>query len=93
MNTSISFDTLLKGIVEQVVNPLIVLLTMGAFVVFLWGVFLLVKNSGDDTKRAEAQSAIFWGIIGLVIIFGVYGILNIATATFGLNAVTPITTQ
>jgi len=26
-----------------------------------------------------------WGIIGLVIIFGAYGIINIALGTFGLT--------
>ncbi len=82
---------LLTGVVTQIVNPLITLLAGGAFVVFLWGVFMLIKNAGDDAERATAQSAILWGIIGLVIIFGAYGILNIATATFGLAPVTPIT--
>ncbi len=85
------FDKLLHNIIVQIINPAIVLIAGGAFVVFLWGVFSLVKNAADDTRRAEAQRAILWGIIGLVIIFGAYGILNIATATFGLKAVTPLT--
>lgn len=89
--TGISFDKLLTNIVEQIVNPIILLLSAGAFAIFLWGVFIFIKNAGDETKRAEAQSAILWGIIGLIIIFGAYGILNIATATFGLKQVVPIT--
>ncbi len=88
-----NFDSLLQGIVIQIVNPLIMLIASGAFVVLLWGIVLFVKNAGDSTKRAEAQRAILWGIVGLVVIFGTYGILNIATATFGLPGVYGITTS
>ncbi len=86
------FNSLLQGIITQIVNPLIMLIASAAFVVLLWGIVLFVKNAGDSTKRAEAQRAILWGIVGLVVIFGTYGILNIATATFGLQSVHPITT-
>jgi len=86
-----SFNHFLNNIIIQIINPLIVLISAAAFVVFLWGIFLFIKNAGDDTKRADAQRAILWGLIGLVIIFGVYGILNIALATFGLPPVAPIT--
>ena len=82
-----SFNHLLNNIIIQIVNPLIILISAGAFVVFLWGVFIFIKNADDDTKRAEAQRAILWGFVGLIIIFGVYGILNIALGTFGLPPV------
>lgn len=86
-----SFNHLLDNIIIQIINPLIILISAGAFVVFLWGVFIFIKNASDDTKRAEAQSAILWGLIGLAIIFGVYGILNIALNTFGLTSVSSLT--
>ncbi len=86
-----SFDHLLNNIIIQIINPLIILISAGAFAVFLWGVFIFIKNAGDDTKRADAQRSILWGLIGLAIIFGVYGILNIALGTFGLPPVSSIT--
>ncbi|HEX8946930.1 MAG TPA: hypothetical protein VF829_01825 [Candidatus Paceibacterota bacterium] len=88
-----NFDSLLHGIIVQIINPVILLLSGTAFIVFIWGVFQFVKNAGDESKRAEAQKSILWGIVGLVIIFGVYGILNVATSTFGLDRVEPITHQ
>ncbi len=86
-----SFDHLLNNIIIQIINPLIILISAGAFAVFLWGVFIFIKNAGDDTKRADAQRSILWGLIGLAIIFGVYGILIIALGTFGLPPVSSIT--
>ncbi len=85
------FDKLLNGIILQIINPIMVLMSASAFVVFLWGVFIFIKNAGDDTKRAEGQRAILWGLVGLAIIFGAYGILNIALTTFGITSIVQIT--
>lgn len=74
----------LARIVEQIINPLILLLAGAAFIVFVWGIFEFIVHAGDETKREEGRRAIMWGIVGLVIIFGVYGILNVALGTFGL---------
>jgi len=71
-------------VVAQIINPLIILLSTVAFVVFLWGVFEFIYNAGDQKKREEGRQAILWGLIGLVIIFGAYGIINVALATFSL---------
>ncbi len=68
----------------QIINPIILLLAAAAFVVFLWGVFEFIVHAGDETKRKEGRQAIFWGLIGLVIIFGAYGIINVALNTFNL---------
>ncbi|MFA6415109.1 MAG: hypothetical protein WC217_02530 [Candidatus Paceibacterota bacterium] len=81
----------LGKVVEQIVNPIILLLAASAFVVFLWGVFEFIKNAGDETKRAEGRSAILWGLVGLVIIFGAYGIINIALGSFNLPPLQKIT--
>ncbi len=71
----------------EIVDPILLLLSAGAFVYFIWGVFSFIRNGGDATKRAEAQNGILWGIIGLVIIFGVFGILNVALNSFGIDPV------
>jgi hypothetical protein len=71
-------------VVAQIVNPIILLLAAAAFVVFLWGIYEFVKGAGDEKARETGRSAIMWGLIGLVIIFGAYGIINIALRTAGL---------
>lgn len=77
----------LANVITQIINPLILLLSAGAFVVFIWGVFEFVVRAGDATKREEGKNAIFWGLVGLVIIFGAYGIINVALGTFDLGTI------
>jgi len=83
-------DPFLGNVVTQIVNPIILLLSALAFVVFVWGVFEFIAHGGDETKRTEGRKAILWGIIGLVIIFGAYGIINLALGTFGIAPVSKI---
>lgn len=83
-------NAFLAKVVVQVVNPIILLLAASAFVVFVWGVFEFIAHAGDETKRTEGRRAILWGIIGLVIIFGAYGIINLALGTFNLPLITKI---
>lgn len=90
-STPISFDQLLNNIITQIINPIIILLASAAFVLFLYEAYQLIRSGGSDTERADAQRGILGSFIGLIIIFGVYGILNIATSTFNLPKVTPIT--
>ncbi len=72
-------------VVDQVINPIIRLLAAVAFILFIWGVFEFIRQAGDATKREEGRKAILWGLVGLVVIFGAYGIINIAITTFNLT--------
>ena len=77
-------NNFLSKVVVQIVNPIILLLAAAAFVLFVWGVFEFIRGAADETKRQEGRRAILWGLIGLVIIFGAYGIINLALGTFGI---------
>jgi hypothetical protein len=68
----------------NVVNPIIELLALAAFVVFVWGVIDFIWNADDAEKRATGQQHMIWGIVGLVIIFGTNAIINILKSTFGI---------
>lgn len=82
-------NAFLAKVVTQIVNPIILLLSGAALVLFLWGVYEFIAHAGDETKRKEGHQAMLWGIIGLVIIFGAYGIINIALGTFNIDTLTP----
>src|SRR3990167_7760617 len=77
----------LAKVVTEIINPIILLLAAVSFVLFIWGVFEFVAHAGDETKRTEGKRAITWGLVGLVIIFGAYGIINLALGTFGLDTI------
>lgn len=77
-------------VVVQVINPLILLLAAGAFVLFIWGVFRFIQQAGNETAREDGKKAMLWGIIGLVIIFGAYGIINVTLNVFNIAPIQKI---
>jgi TRAP-type C4-dicarboxylate transport system permease small subunit len=81
------------NVVTQIINPIILLLAASAFVVFIWGGFKFIANAGNETEREEGKKAILWGLVGLVIIFGAYGIINLALGTFSLAPIQKISGQ
>jgi hypothetical protein len=84
-----ALNAFLDKVVVEIINPIILLLSAAAFVLFVWGVFEFIAHAGDEKAREQGRNAILWGLVGLVIIFGVYGILNVALGTFGIDQLVP----
>ncbi|MES2315280.1 MAG: pilin [Patescibacteria group bacterium] len=55
-----------------------------AVVIFVWGVIQYVIASDEEAKSA-GRDRIIYGIIGLVVIVGLWGLVRLVTNTFGLN--------
>jgi hypothetical protein len=74
------------GIINLINNILVPIVIAIAFIVFLWGVFkYYVLNAASDTERAKGNQFILWGIIGLTIIFVVWGLVNLVASVFSLT--------
>lgn len=70
------------GVLNTVVVPTIFTL---AFIVFIWGVVnYFFIHGGEEAKREEGRVFILWGIIGMVVLFSVWGIVNILLSTLGI---------
>jgi len=82
---ALSIVPLLASVNQYILNPIILLLFAVAFAVFLWGIFQFVRQADNPNVREEGQKNIMWGIIGMFIMFGVYGILAIILSTIGIN--------
>jgi len=88
-----NLDRLLDGFVRELVNPFIILLIGVATVIFIFGVleFLIsFGKTGEKGKgwatRAQGRSHMVWGLVGLAIMVGVFGILKLVLNTFGIDA-------
>ncbi len=86
-------NSFLDQIIVQIINPIILLLSAGAFVVLAWGIFKFIWKADDDKARETGRSAIIWGFVGLIVIFGAYGIMNMALSAFNLAPITKVTGQ
>ncbi len=67
-----------------ILNTLIPILIVLGVVYFIWGVITYMIGNDEEAKKAGRNRVIF-GIIGLVVIVGMWGLVNIVTTTFGLN--------
>ena len=72
------FNRLADILAGGVVNFLFAL----AFVFFFWGVVMYVINPSDEGKKERGRQYIIWGLIGLTVMFAVYGLINIVSNTF-----------
>lgn len=78
-----NFDQFILNVQEEILSPLMTLIGLAAFVVFVWGVVEFIRGGDNQEKRQAGQQHIVWGIVGLVIIFGANAIIAIMTATIG----------
>jgi len=72
---------LLEKIKAEIVNPVIYFLLALAAVYFVYGVFMFVSNSDDETARAEGKKHMIWGVVGIAIMLSVKGIIATIQAT------------
>ncbi len=77
-----------QSVIDRINNvilfPLMTLMISVAIVIFLWGVFEYVYNSGEDGGRETGRQHMLWGIIGLLIMLSALAILKVAAGTFGI---------
>jgi len=81
----LSIVPFLAKINQFILNPIIMLMFAVALVVFLWGVLGYIRNADNPKLRSEGQQSMLWGIVGMFIMFGVYGIIKIVLNTIGIN--------
>jgi len=77
-------NELLLSINEKILNPFIGILIGVATVIFLYGVIEFIAGAGNEEKRTKGKQHIVWGIIGLFIMVGVFGIINLILRTLDL---------
>ena len=72
-------------LISVIITPLLQLFFAVALVVFAWGVvqFLLALNKGG--KLEDGKQHMLWGILGMAIMMGAYGIITIVLGTFNVN--------
>lgn len=72
--------------INSSIIPLLITLTVA---MFIWGVVQFVANSDEESKREKGKQFMIWGIIGLVVMVGVWGLVKIVGSTFGIEYVIP----
>jgi heme/copper-type cytochrome/quinol oxidase subunit 4 len=77
-----SGSTGIIGVLSTVIVPVIFAF---AFAAFIWGIVnYFFLNGSEEAKRGEGRQFIFWGIIGMVVMFSVWGFVSILLSTLGI---------
>ena len=69
---------------DVIINPLILLAFALATLYFFYGIVKFLNPNTGEKDKLEARSAILWGIVGMAIMFSVYGIIGFVLSTFGI---------
>jgi len=70
--------------VSQILGAVVPVLIALGVVYFVWGVVSYMIG-GDEEAKKKGRDKIIYGIIGLAVIIGVWGLVNILTRTFGVD--------
>ena|SRR3989338_7703671 len=76
--------------IGELLNAVVPILIALGVVFFVWGVVSYVIGSDEEAKK-KGRDRMIYGIIGLVVIVGMWGLVRLVTNTFGLNNTTNIT--
>lgn len=75
------------GVFTQVTNTVLYVVGAISVIMLVWGGFRYIISGGDSKKVTDAKNTILYAILGLIIVFFAYAIVN-----FVLNAIGAQTT-
>ena len=68
---------LISNIKGYILNPIIGFMFAVAVVMFIYGIVEYIWSADNEEKVEVGKKHMIWGIIGMFVMIGVYGILNI----------------
>jgi len=78
---------IIQNVKDEILTPLVVLLFALATGYFLYGLMKFIQNQDNEIEQDEGKRHMVWGIVGIALMVGVYGILNLIKASVsGLSA-------
>ncbi len=76
-----------SGLISSILPTFLIVAGFILFIYLVFGGFMMISASGDEKKTAEGQQALTNAIIGFVIIFASYWIIQIIEVVSGVGIV------
>ena len=80
-----SIASFLNKLNAAILNPLIALAFAVATIVFVFGIVQFIRSETADSEREAGKKKILYGLLGMFIMFSVYGLIHIILGTFGIS--------
>ena len=71
-------------VIYKVINIVIPVLILGAVAYFIWGIVEFI-TAKDAEEKSKSRGQMIHGIIGFVVILGLWGLVTVLLNTFGLS--------
>lgn len=75
---------LMEKIVSNIVTPVIGVIFLLAFVIFVYGIVMMIANQEDTEARTNGKNSILWGVIGMFIMLSAFGIIRLISNSLGV---------
>ena len=81
----VTFSSMIQCVSSFLVGSVIrAILVLGLFI-FTWNLVKFISNRDDTKAREESKKYMFWAVIGLVVMFAFWGLVQILSSTLGQN--------
>ncbi len=70
----------------DVVNLSTGILAALALLVFFWGLVKYIAKADDEKAKEAGKNTMIWGVVGLFVMFSVFGIVRFLQESFDINA-------
>lgn len=80
-----NITTLMTSINRVIINPLIAFIFALAIIYFLYGLLQYLMSPDNEEMKKNSKQHMIWGIFGMFIMIGVFGILNLVLKTIGVD--------
>lgn len=87
--TATALDSLIGRVNQYIINPALGFLFVLACLYFLWGIIQFYLYQDSEDERETGKRHIIYGLIGLLIITGFFGIMQIIASTFNVPLTRP----
>ena len=78
-----TFRDLTSTVIVPIIKGIIRIFYVSLAIGLSYGVVLYFINSDNEKKREEIKGYLLWGIIGITVAFGLWGIIAVLSATLG----------
>jgi len=81
------------GVINQFTNIVLYIVGFISVIMLIWGGIRYIISGGDSKKITDAKNTILYAILGLVIVFFAYAIVNFVLNAIGAQTTTPESTE
>lgn len=84
-----TFGNIVVNIAGEVAKYFLLLISSLTVVVFVIGVTKYIYKGDSQEERKKGRNLMVWGLIGIFVMFAVFGLVAFLGDTFGINTAIP----